>query len=64
MPYFRGELIHLGDVIRIKRSRCIVVKKNLDSGDICPKKCFLYQSSMCNMFPCSEMYPKKLKGGL
>lgn len=65
MSYFRGELIHPGDIIRIKRSRCIVVRKSLDSADTC-KKCALYNSFECSTFPCinSHMYPKKLKGGL
>lgn len=65
MSYFRGELIHPGDIIHIKRSRCIVVKKDSNSEEVC-RKCALYNSFECSSFPCigACMYPKKLKGGL
>lgn len=65
MSYFRGELIRPGDIIHIKKSCCIVIRKNSDSEDAC-RECALCNSLECSTFPCigSHMYPKKLKGGL
>ena len=65
MTYFRGELIRPGDIIRIKKSRCIVIRKSSDSEDAC-RECVLCNSFECSKFPCigSRMYPKKLEGGL
>lgn len=60
MKIFRGKKIDRHDIITINKKRCILIQQG---GRQC-FDCALNHSITCAGFPCSDFYPKEIKGGI
>ena len=60
---FNGTLIGVGDIVFIGKRRCILLAKTHTGIEHC-NECAINNERECTYFPCSDLYPKEIKGGL
>lgn len=60
---FGGTPIKVGDIIFIGKRRCILQVKIHKGVEDCDD-CAISNERECFYFPCSDIYPKEIKGGL
>lgn len=60
---FKGTLIGAGDIIFIGKRKCILLARTYKGIEHC-NECALNNRIECSYFPCTNIYPIEIKGGL